>query len=227
MTLILICRYRARRSLRSSFGVGIPYLALAPATLRDVAVLLVDTGLRVGEALNLCWPDVHLQPAGNARYGWLHVRSGKSRNAKRNVPLTGRVAAMLVARQGQAGSPWVFPGDSPERPLLGTSLAHMHTKTCRPLVGKKRLHILPKDFVLHSLRHTCLTRLGEAGADAFTIMKLAGHSSVTISQRYVHPTPESVERAYDRLEALNRVALAEANGEDSPQKTPQRLLVSA
>jgi site-specific recombinase XerD len=52
-----------------------------------------------------------------------------------------------------------------------------------------------------------LTRIGEAGADAFTIMKLAGHSSVTVSQRYVHPTPEAVERAFDRLEALNRSAL--------------------
>ncbi|MBL8178764.1 MAG: tyrosine-type recombinase/integrase [Bryobacterales bacterium] len=42
----------------------------------------------------------------------------------------------------------------------------------------------PTGFVLHSLRHTMLTRLGQAGVDAFTIMKIAGHSSITISQRY-------------------------------------------
>lgn len=48
-----------------------------------------------------------------------------------------------------------------------------------------------------------LTCLGEAGADAFTIMRIAGHSSVTVSQRYVHPTPESLEKAFDRLQALN------------------------
>src|SRR6266566_924004 len=41
---------------------------------------------------------------------------------------------------------------------------------------------LPKDCVIHSLRHTFLTRFGEAGADAFTIKKVAGHSSVTISE---------------------------------------------
>jgi hypothetical protein len=45
------------------------------------------------------------------------------------------------------------------------------------------------------------------GADAFTIMRLAGHSSVTVTQRYVHPTRESMERAFDRLEALNRKAM--------------------
>lgn len=62
---------------------------------------------------------------------------------------------------------------------------------------------LTPEFVPHSLRHTFGTRLGEAGADAFTIMRLMGHSSVTVSQRYVHPSPESVERAFARFEALN------------------------
>jgi hypothetical protein len=61
---------------------------------------------------------------------------------------------------------------------------------------------LGKEFVIHSLRDTMLT-LGEAGADVFTIMRIAGHGSVTPSQRYVHPTPESMERAFERLENLN------------------------
>jgi hypothetical protein len=34
-------------------------------------------------------------------------------------------------------------------------------------------------------------------------MRIAGHSSVTVSQRYVHPTPEGMERAFERLEELN------------------------
>lgn len=76
----------------------------------------------------------------------------------------------------------------------------MHTKVCRPGHGKKRRYIFPRDFVLHSLRRTCLTRLGEAGADAFTMMKLAGHASVTISQRYVHPPGETAQLVFDRLE---------------------------
>jgi site-specific recombinase XerD len=58
---------------------------------------------------------------------------------------------------------------------------------------------LPAHFVIHSLRHTMLTRLGEAGVDAFSIMRIAGHSSVTVSQRYVHPSPESLERAFEKL----------------------------
>jgi integrase len=65
---------------------------------------------------------------------------------------------------------------------------------------------LPADFVLHSLRHTYGARLGEAGAGAFEIMRLMGHASVTTSQRYVHPTPEALGRAVERLQAMNRKA---------------------
>ncbi len=36
--------------------------------------------------------------------------------------------------------------------------------------------------------------------DAFTIMRIAGHSSITVSQRYVHPSPEAMERAMERLQ---------------------------
>ena len=67
-------------------------------------------------------------------------------------------------------------------------------------------------IVIHSLRHTKLTRLGEAGADAITITKIAGHSSVTVSQRYVHPSPEAVERAFERLESLGE------NQEQPPER---------
>ena len=138
------------------------------------------------------WPDVRLQTAVHAK----HIRGGKSRYEKRNLRLTTRAAEMLMARKATTKSVWVFPGETNESAILGTSLDHQHEDVRRALK-------LPKDFVIHSLRHTMLTRLGEAGADAFTIMKIAGHSSVTVSQRYVHPTPEGMDRAFDRLERLN------------------------
>jgi integrase len=189
------------------------YLAACPPELRDLATILLDSGLRLGEALTLHWPDVHLKPAGNARYGWLRVRDGKTKNAKRTVPLTTRANEVLARRQETAKSGWVFPGDVEGQPLRDTSLAHMHSRVRRPTVEGKKTLRFPKEFVLHSLRHTCLTRLGQAGADAFTIMKLAGHSSVTISQRYVHPTGETVELAFERLERLNKKAQEIGDGE--------------
>ena len=58
-------------------------------------------------------------------------------------------------------------------------------------------------FVLHSLSHTFGTRLGDAGADALTIMRLMGHSEVTVSHRCVHPSPEAIAPGYERLTAMN------------------------
>jgi hypothetical protein len=67
-----------------------------------------------------------------------------------------------------------------------------------------------------------LTRLGEAGGDAF-IMRIAGHSSIAISQRSVHPSPESVERAFARLEASGQTALRTGGGIGAgPEANPVR-----
>jgi site-specific recombinase XerD len=98
---------------------------------------------------------------------------------------------MLRLRVATANGSLVFVNRDRQRYLV-TSINLLHEKTRTTLT-------MPKDFVIHSLRHTMLTRLGESGVDAFTIM-IAGHSSITVSQRYVHPSPEAVERAFERLQ---------------------------
>jgi integrase len=201
-----LLRGERNREFVHSHKVQPKYLEAAPQPLKDVALLILESGIRPGEGANLQWPDVYLQPAVHAKFGYIAIRHGKSQNAKRNLSLTARAAEMLRARKDAAKSAWVFPGDSPDAPILGTSLDHQHDDVRKALK-------LPADFVIHSLRHTMLTRLGEAGADAFTIMRIAGHSSVTVSQRYVHPTPEGMERAFERLEDLNAVKFEQAETE--------------
>lgn len=187
------------------------YLSNTPQPLFDVALLILDTGLRVGEALALEWRDVQIKPSPKARFGYLQVREGKSKNARRTISLTSRVSAMLKARLASSQACWVFAGRSGQ-PFLGTYLDRLHQRIRTALK-------LPNDFVLHSLRHTMLTRLGEAGVEAFTIMRIAGHSSITVSQRYVHPTSETVERAFERLEDLNATMERKA-GEDATMRPP-------
>src|SRR5437016_3703514 len=186
------------------------YLAAASQPLRDAAVLLIETGLRLGEALALKWTDIELDAANGKRLGYLFVREGKSNNARRHVSLTPRAQEMLVNRSLESKSEYVF-GNQRGEPYLVTSLDHLHKKLRDDLQ-------LPKDCVIHSLRHTFLTRFGEAGADAFTIKKVAGHSSVTISERYIHPTPEGQERAFERFANLNQTAVEkEENDAESLQ----------
>jgi integrase len=68
----------------------------------------------------------------------------------------------------------------------------------------------PEKFVgMYDPRHTCLTRLGEVNTYPYTLQRIAGHSSILISQRYVHPTPERREDAFAKLEVYNRTKLEE------------------
>jgi len=52
-----------------------------------------------------------------------------------------------------------------------------------------------RPFEIYSIRHTFLTRLGESGCDVWTLARVAGHSNITISARYVHPSGDAVLRA--------------------------------
>jgi site-specific recombinase XerD len=53
-------------------------------------------------------------------------------------------------------------------------------------------------FQPYVLRHTALTQLAEAGCDVFTLARIAGHSSITITQRYVHPQADAIDRAFQQ-----------------------------
>jgi integrase len=55
-------------------------------------------------------------------------------------------------------------------------------------------------FVLYTLRHTFLTRLGSSGCNVWTLARIAGHSSIQMSSRYVHPSEDSV---LDALTAMH------------------------
>lgn len=188
------------------------YLAAAEDTLRDFAMLSLDTGVRAGEGVGLKWEDIRIEAHGS-RLGYLHVREGGRKKRERFLPLTARVKAMFERRKRFVGEEtYVFPGRSKGSHILVTSLDHQHKRARDAATvkiedenGGSSVEKLPKEFVVHSLRHTFATRLGESGADAFEIMKAMGHSSITMSQKYVHPTPDSMERAFERLEAMNQI----------------------
>jgi integrase len=93
---------------------------------------------------------------------------------------------------------------------MGVSVCGFGSRARRDREGLSRVHKSVNDkakkenqpalkaFEPYILRHTALTRLGESGCDAFTMARIAGHSSITITQRYVHPQAEAIERAFSR-----------------------------
>jgi len=124
----------------------------------------------------------------------LLVTHGKTAAARRVLPMTPRVREVLETRWERAGKPlegWVWPAQTRSGHLEGSSIKKQHAKALR--ASKVR------PFVLYSLRHTFLTRLGESGCDAWTLARIAGHSSVSMSTRYVHPSEAAVFTALEKL----------------------------
>src|SRR5271157_3726418 len=167
------------------------YLAAASLLLADVATVLADTGMRPDECYRLCWEDVTW---ANGRNGSVLIRHGKTAAARRVLPMTPRVRAVVEMHWERAGRPaegWLWPAPTLSGHIDHSSLKKQHIRTVT--LSKVR------SFVLYDFRHTFLTRLGESGCDAWTLARVAGHSSVAISSRYVHPSEDAVLAAVSRL----------------------------
>ena len=55
----------------------------------------------------------------------------------------------------------------------------------------------------HTLRHTCASWLGQmSSVEALTIRDLLGHSSITMTDRYMHSDQADIHDAVGRLESI-------------------------
>ena len=167
------------------------YLNASAPLLASIATVLVDTGLRPDECFRLRWEHITWS---NGRNGTLMVTHGKTASARRVLPMAPRVRAILEERwrvQLRPQEGWIWPAPT----VSG------HAETCS--IRKQHLKALKlsgvRPFVLYSLRHTFLTRLGASGCDAWTLARIAGHSSIAISSRYVHPSEDAMLDAISRL----------------------------
>jgi len=104
--------------------------------------------------------------------------------------------------------------------IESSSLKRQHKRTFAALAkqAKENNEKPIRKFVLYSLRHTFLTRLGESGCDAWTLARIAGHGDIRISARYVHPSEDAVLLAMSRLGG-HKIRHNELR--DAPQRSAQ------
>jgi integrase len=163
------------------------YLVACPQPWKDCATIVAEEGMRPGEVFILEWQHVLLNGSG----GLIRIADGKSKAARRVLPMTPNVYALLQARYDAAGRPnegWVFPSGSSLGHFNGDAAKDQHARALRDS-GVQR-------FEPYILRHTALTNLAKKGADAHTLARIAGHSSIVITMRYVHPQADAIERAF-------------------------------
>jgi integrase len=161
--------------------------------------------MRPGEVFALRWPNVLLNDDG----GLIQVTEGKTKAARRVLPMVPEVYTVLKGKWELLNKPfegWVFPSGSREGHFNKDAPKDQHKKA---LDDSK-----VKPFEPYCLRHTALTRLAESGCDAFTLARIAGHSSITITQRYCHPQAEAVERAFAKLSTGHKIGHSEQSREE-------------
>lgn len=181
------------------------YLMAASQPLQDYATVLVETGLRPEELCKLAVIDVIL--TGDKPY--LSVKEGKTKSARRTVPLSRRAADVLAKRVAQAKGKYIFGGGrggkDPNKPALKFNNAHYGTLRRSKIDGVNRSGT-EGVCTLYSFRHTFATRfLERRPGDLLTLAALLGHSSLRMVMRYAHPSDEHKFDAIRAMEERNHL----------------------
>ena len=149
--------------------------------LRAIVTVALITSARIGEVLSLRWEQCQ-----DGYITFLRTKNGKVRR----IPISGTLAALLDAQP--SFTPWVFTNPRTDRQYLSVATSFRR--------AVERAKITTGDVTVHTLRHTALSRMIDAGFDDYTVMSISGHSSTRMLARYTHPTEA---RKQEALESFN------------------------
>lgn len=147
---------------------------------RTLIFFLWKVGCRVSEALALPWSRVSFE---RRRIQFIKTKGMQPRQ----IPMSQEVEAALA----------LAAKSNREGPFIGLSYSSFY-KRYKAAVASACYKLklgdqIEKEWVCHTLRHTCLTNLAQKGASAIQIKEWAGHQSLAISQRYVHSSAVGLE----------------------------------
>ena len=152
--------------------------------LRNVIEAFLETGMRYNELRNLRWQDIDLEK------GLIHIKSRKEFLTKtrrsRTIPLSQRMRDLLkkIPRRSEQ----LFDLINIQKiKAKKDNLCNIRKRFDRV---KKQLSFLRTGERFHIFRHTAITRWTNSGVPLSIVQKWAGHSSVEMTMKYVHPSDD-------------------------------------
>lgn len=144
------------------------------------------TGMRRMEILSIRLEHV------DVRQRTIYIPQAKA--GARTQPITSELTEYLQAllTQARPGQEWLFPADSTSGHTIAIE------KPFRRVVAVAGLD--PRIVVRHTLRHTAITHLVQAGVDLPTVQRISGHKTMQMVVRYSHQNGEHLQAALDKLE---------------------------
>lgn len=145
----------------------------------DLVEVLVDSGLRLGEALALEYESINFET--NLMTIW--VNKG---DRPRSIPMTRRVRSILERRKTLGAKPF--------------DIKPYQAENAWRWVRKEMGLAHDEQLVLHCLRHTTCSRLLNKGIDIITIKEWMGHADIKTTMIYMHLDPNKLAHAAMVLE---------------------------
>ncbi|MFH1930130.1 MAG: tyrosine-type recombinase/integrase [Pseudomonadota bacterium] len=150
--------------------------------LRPIVVMALNSGMRLGEILNLKWKDVDLI---NKKVTIVNSKN----NETRVIPINMTLYSELTLHQKNRNGEFVF-ADKKGSPYGSVK------KSFATALDKAKI----KDFRFHDLRHTFGSYLVMQGVDLKTIQQIMGHKDINMTMRYAHLSSEHVQKAVETLD---------------------------
>jgi integrase len=161
----------------------------------DMAVVSLDAGLRFGEVATLTWGCID-QDSGILRV--LDTKSGHDRM----VPMTARLKSIFECMTAGGAGDLVFPNpkgkvwfEAPSAFRTGMEKSKLNEGIENPKLKAS----------FHTLRHTCASRLVQAGVDLYRVQRLLGHSTPTMTARYSKLADDDLRQAVVAMEQDGKV----------------------
>ena len=152
--------------------------------------LLLLTGCRRGEVLNLLWPEVDLEHRC--------LRLPDSKTGAKIVYLNAPALALLAALPRLDGNPHVIPGMRAGEPFIGIDKVWVRVRARTGLDNVR----------LHDLRHSFASVGASGGLSLPLIGALLGHRHSTTTSRYAHLSADPIRAANEAVGATIAAAMA-------------------
>ncbi len=151
-----------------------------PSTVAAIRLLML-TGCRRSEILELQWDDVDLERR--------ELRLRHTKTGPRTVPLNPAAVQVLAGLRRAPDNPWVLPGRQPGRRISSLNEPWLRLR--------KRAGL--EDVRLHDLRHSFASRALALGESLPMIARLLGHAEVQTTAHYAHLSREALNAAAARI----------------------------
>lgn len=178
---------------------------------RVLGLLMLDAGLRVGEAVQLTpfdvltidpnQPDAGLSPCHVSPVLTVPTTAAKKKRS-RIIPMTTRLqqalltyCPILYAANHNTAPLWLFPTRKGQ--------THLTTRQARRIIRNVALQAIAILVHPHVLRHTFATNMLRS-TDLRTLQLLLGHKQLNTTQIYTHPTAEDLRQAIVKFQNLDR-----------------------